>query len=656
MKRFAHIIAVPVIVFALILSACDSVNKISSAELKLGSVGLTGNYNPFYYGAKSDEDVISQVYLPVQRRGKDNRLINLCGGITYKNDGDKVKYTVSIRNDLTFSDGTNVTIDDVIFFYYFIADATYDGVYSDWYLNDIEGLKEYYYDDVNYAASLDAIDYECAVRYSKSSVSYDDLKAYLIGSELAGTFSEEISPDGTDWKSYFEKNGLSAEFASLGASPEKSALLELAAKSEADNQISASLSAVQETAVNSRKYDPENWYREKLVKQYIEKNYKNGIDVQEISGIKKINDYSCSVLYDSADINAVSEINPLIVSKAFYSVDYVKGLAEKVRDAEELAPGCGPYVITSSDDGKVKLKANKYYGENPDFTELEFISYDDEDKLFNAVCSGAVDAARVTAESGRLSTLTEKELKYYVSDDDGYYSMFYNPITLESIERKALMGIMNVKDALSAELGSSYSAPLRPLSLRFPEYPSSVTEPFYKVSAFSAYEIMSKNPMKVIEAYCASDDNDFSKLIMEAYKQNLSEKGINMNIHYVPSDSVTEAAASGNADIWLVRVPDGATCDKYDYYNTYGDMNFFGTVSSEADDLTAGIHSSVGFSDRSSMTGRLLDLIMEQALENPVCQKQYVTVYNTKNIDAESFGDSFSYDGFAYAVPVLKSK
>ena len=43
-----------------------------------------------------------------------------------------------------YSDGTHVTVDDLIFFYHFIADASYNGAYSDWYLNNIEGLSAVY--------------------------------------------------------------------------------------------------------------------------------------------------------------------------------------------------------------------------------------------------------------------------------------------------------------------------------------------------------------------------------------------------------------------------------------------------------------------------------------------------------------------------------
>lgn len=54
------------------------------------------------------------------------------------------------------------------------------------------------------------------------------------------------------------------------------------------------------------------------------------------------------------------------------------------------------------------------------------------------------------------------------------------------------------------------------------------------------------------------------------------------------------------------------------------------------------------------MVSNLLDQVMEQAVEFPLYQLQLVTIYNIDTIDPASFGDSFDYDGFEYALPVLK--
>ncbi len=59
-----------------------------------------------------------------------------------QNDDGSVYYDVTIRDDLTFSDGTPITIDDVIFSMYVYCDPTYDGS-AILYSQPILGLEEY---------------------------------------------------------------------------------------------------------------------------------------------------------------------------------------------------------------------------------------------------------------------------------------------------------------------------------------------------------------------------------------------------------------------------------------------------------------------------------------------------------------------------------
>ena len=105
-------------VLAILLSSCG---KSGSKEntLKIATGKITGNFNPFYATEEGDRAVNSQVFRTIQKTGKNNKLINSVGSISYEYTGEsKTKYTVTIRDDLKFSDGRGVTIDDVIFFYY----------------------------------------------------------------------------------------------------------------------------------------------------------------------------------------------------------------------------------------------------------------------------------------------------------------------------------------------------------------------------------------------------------------------------------------------------------------------------------------------------------------------------------------------------------
>lgn len=625
-----------------LVTACSKIS-VDESELKIGVVGIQGNFSPFYAESEADKKIMAQIYQPIQRRISDNSLVNNCGGISYEYVGNtQVKYTVTIRDDLTFSDGTKVTIDDVIFFYHFIADATYDGVYSDWHLNDIVGLKEYYFDNKNYVNDITAIELNIASNYTASTISVNDYVDYLVATELEGAFNESTAPSGKAWSEYFGVWGYSSEFAALGSSPEKSALLKLAAKSEAEN--------------NPLSYSPESWYRERLYAEYTAANYSDGIDVSSISGIQKIDDYSCSILFNSRNTNAVSQINAYIVSEDYYSVEYIKGSAEKAKEISASSVGSGAYKLSDFKNGEATLTHNKFNSENLGFSSLKFIDYSDLEKtLAQAFVNGEIDIAETVASASVISSLNNETSKYFISNSDYYVSLFANSLTLDYSQRKSLLGLCDVNDYLSAQLGSYYTALYMPLSVRFPEYPTAVTEPYYTRSAFTAHKLANGAPLNSIDLYFAGSETDFEYGVLNAYKNLLAKDEIVLNIHLTDEVGLKNAVKNGSADLWLEIIQDGATCDKYDYFNSSGQKNKSFLASEEIDALTETVRSSVGFADKTALTYELLKLVMEEAVEFPVYQLQTVTLYNIEKISPDSFDDDFNYDGYDYAIPHLKS-
>lgn len=648
--RFLKVFLISLICISLfVLSSCSLFNNISvnNNELKIGVSGISGQFNPFYCETQADRQIVAQTARPIQRVSTNNTLVNHSGGISYEITSDeKIKYTVSIKDDMLFSDGTNITIDDVIFFYYFISDATYDGVYKDWYLNDIEGLKEYYFDDKNYKSSINSIEKTVNEKYTISTISTDDYVKYLVATNLEGKFDGDInslSPRGNSWKEYIEKLGYSEAYNDLGKKPAAEQLLKLMATVEAEN--------------NPLAYNPESWYREQLYNRYIEKNYSDGIDVAEISGIKKINDYTCTVIFNSKNINAVSQLNSFLVSKNYYSAEYVKGSAEKVKDISGISSVCsGPYVVTEYDDGKVIADFNEYYdGSASEFNRLRFIETPDEDAVKD-VTSGKIDVVSVEASSSVVGLLTDKPVSYVISNKNEYVSVFFNTRTLETSARMALSGLFSVNSVLESEIGSYYSRLISPISIRFNEYPSKITNPYYTESAFTAYKTFATNPVTELTAYCTDGENSLQYKILDAYKSILSGNGITLEIVLCNEDELKNSIVSGDADLWIESVPDGATCDKFEYYNSFGKNNYTALSSSDIDDMTSKIRKSIGFYNKAEMTETLMKLVMEQAVELPVYQLQIITIYNTDTINPESLEGFDDYDGFTYIIPYLEEK
>ena len=648
--RILRVLLIFVICIATVfLSSCGAINSLSvkNTELKIGVEGINGVFNPFYAETDADKQITAQTVRPIQRVATDNSLVNHSGGISYEFVGDdKVKYTVSIKNDMKFSDGSNITIDDVIFFYHFIADATYDGTYKDFYLNDIEGLREYYFDDKNYKSSIADIEKTVSDKYTLSAISTADYVEYLVETNLDGKFNGDINSSRTaelTWKEHIIKLGYSEAYEDLGKKPSEDKILRLVATVEAEN--------------NPNSYNPESWYRNKLYKEYINKNYSDGINVSEISGIKKINDYTCTVIYNSRNINAVSQLNALLVSKNFYAVEYVKGSAEKVKEISGISAVCsGPYILSEYKNDKATAISNKYYSDaDCEFNRLVFVETPPEDAAKDVV-SGKIDVVSVEASSDILNSFANKSVSYFITNNRSYVSAFFNTRSLENSARMALMGLFNVNDVLENEIGSYYTRLLNPISIRFSEYPSEITNPYYSESSFTAYKMVTDNFIKEVTAYCCTGENSLEYKILNRYKDILGEKGISMSIVNTTESVMRNAILTGKADLWLETVHDGATCDKYEYFNSFGKLNYTGLASAEIDEMTSKIRSSIGFSDKAQMTEKLMKLVMEEAVEYPLYQLQTVTIYNTDTVSPESLEGFDNYDGFTYVLPYLKEK
>lgn len=648
MKRFNAFIGL-IIIISVVLSSCKSLGSVSAggAELKIGVKNIGGNFDPFYTDSKTDKSILNLVYPTILQPSSDNSLKNYCGGISYEFIGEtQVKYTITIKDNIHFSDGKHVTIQDFISFIYLISDATYDGAYSEWYLNDIVGLKEYYFDDKNYLSSISGIEEVIASNYSVTTIKKDDYVDYLQATQLEGRFSGNLdssAPSGETWRDYFKKFQYNEELESLGNNPSDEQVLNLAAKVEAEQ--------------NPLAYNPENWFREKLYREYIEKNYSNGITVNEITGIKKVNDYTCTILFNSRNINAVSQINMPLISSDFFSAQYIKGEGAKIKKIEGYPAGCGPYRVAECSDGEVTLMSNENYFEgSPEFTTLKFIDISNEEKApSELVISGKIDVAADSATTQTISNLNSESVRYFVNDLDEYTSVYFNASTLSYQHRMALMGLCSLNTAVEKQIGSYFTGLKRPLSVRFNEYPSDITEPYYKVSAYTAYTLLNTDPIPELTA-CIINGSDYLQSVwLQEYKSILSSKGIKMNIISVSDkNELMSAIASGKADLWVDSVKDSSTCDSFERYNSMGSLNYAGFNSPDIDALTVQIRSALGLSDKTALTRELLDLVMEQAIECPIYQLQTVTIYNTETISEESFNSDFDYDGFIFEITSLK--
>ena len=138
-----------------------STTAASDGTLVLAETGFESKFSPFFAASASDQDVIDLTQIALL--GADRKGEMVLNGIegetreyngtdyTYHGPADcvvtenadgTVTYDIKLREDLKFSDGEPVTIDDVIFSMYVFLDPTYDGS-ATMYSTPIVGLDEY---------------------------------------------------------------------------------------------------------------------------------------------------------------------------------------------------------------------------------------------------------------------------------------------------------------------------------------------------------------------------------------------------------------------------------------------------------------------------------------------------------------------------------
>ncbi len=650
-------------------AGCARISSLSTRDsaLRVGVEGLAGSLNPFYCDNETDEKVLTQIFQPIQREDGKGGFVNLCGGITYEKVESGIKYTVNIRDDLMFSDGTHATIDDVIAFYYFIADATYDGKYSDWHLNKIQGLNEYYYDDPDYAQAVNEIEASVISDFTRSTIEFEDFVSYLTETKLDGKWSGNIddnSPYGVTWRQIVIKADLEQELADLGETPSADKLLNLVAQAE--------------VSLHPSQYSPDKYWHDKLYADYIAENYADGIDVQSISGIKKINDYACTVLFTQADIDAASQINVFVASKAYYFAEYKKGNAEAVKGITTGALGCGPYAFRNhdTDSGKLTLVANNYSYKKCGFDIIEFIETPASGAA-NALKSGTVDVIEIPADANAVSALSVDGVYSSIFDQNCYYSFFFNAKALEAEVRSALMRLNDYTAVIEGKIGKYYTALHLPMNIKLyggissgkgdnsdtdiiqylalAGYSKDTQGKIVKVKTVEAEgEEQTVSEPLTLDFYYRADNDGTALAVAEAFKKSLEANGITVNAVAADAEDFNADVASGKTDVWFGAVIDTPAGDKYNFYHSSGRYNYTGTKDTSLDSILSNI-SALPSSQRSPAVSEMLDALMLLSVEMPVYQRKTMTAYNLETVDKDSIPDVSEISGFEYSLCSLKS-
>ena len=395
-------------------------NTASDTPLVVGYAPFSSKFSPFFSETAYDRDVwvMTQLGLLTSDRtgaiiykGIEGETIDYNGtDYTYYGPADlevtenadgTVYYDFTLRDDLKFSDGEPLTIDDVIFSMYVLCDPTYEGN-STLYAQPIQGMEAYRSgmsarQNLILAAGPDG--YSANDNYTEDQYNY-----FWNAFNAAGVkFAQEILDYCVAAGANEESDSVAAKAANWGFSLADDATVEdfwaaIVEKYGYDlsddginaEKASSSISELLTAELGDRAGE-------------FAAGVQTGESAANISGIQKTGDYSMRIVMTKVDAVAIYQLGVTIAPMHYYgdkslydydnnSFGFPKGDLSSVRAKTTQPMGAGPYKFVKFENGTVYFEANESYFQGAPKTKYvnfkECIS--DDDKL-NGVTTGTID-------------------------------------------------------------------------------------------------------------------------------------------------------------------------------------------------------------------------------------------------------------------------
>lgn len=590
-------------------------------------------WNPFLAESAYDQDVLDQIFVSPIRINKDNEVIPWGGNITTTENADgTVTYTVTVKPGMKFSDGEEVTIDDYLYSVYVCSDPSYTGP-SALIIEDIVGIKEYYYDDPNYSEVIAGFAKTAAEKYSLDTISKEDYITYLLETNLEGWWA---GLDSYTWGAYAEGEGFGAQYAALDPN-DADAVLALMAEIEYTNYYGS--------------YDPQTWWEGKLAESYIAGNLADGVDVPEISGVKRIDDYTATVTYASVNIYGDRSIS-FAFAPAHYYGEFKKGDVSAI--LSNMKPvGSGPYVFKGFADNIATVTANVNYFEGVPVIGTVKFQYVPEADALASLSSGVIDICNPSGSKENVEELDSLGLAYDLTDNAGYGYAGFNCNNLDQNIRKGLFSLMNRRASVAGYYGSKIAQVIeRPMTTVIAEYPDEATEyyaydpakalEYFKAAGYEQVNgklVNKAGEQLVVNAYIGGDgvgDHPAYAMYTQA-AEDMAALGAELQINDVQFAVLQSAMNDGTADIFTLAWGNVNTCDKSSQFASNGGQNRYNVKDAKMDALLDEIMKTVDLEERKALVAEMLDLAMDLAIELPLYQRKNILAYNGDNVDLSSF-------------------
>ena len=431
MKRTLALILSLVMCLGLLAGCGDKKGNQTEDEntpLVVGYAPFNEKFSPFFSESAYDQDVWVMTSLGLLNSDRQGQIImNGIEGETHAYNGTDytyygpadceivenadgtVDYNFTMRDDIVFSDGEKVTIDDVIFSMYVLCDPTYDGN-STLYAVPIQGMAAYRSGMTTLAKALAA-----AGRDNADFTYWTEEQQ----TKFWDNFDKGLVPFAQGIVDYCVEAGAAAEGdvaaagAAWGFSGEAKTVEDLAL--EIGNQYGWSFSAMEKEVGKSDALSA--MMDEDVYADYPTIGVKTGDSAANISGIKKTGDYSMTVTLDKVDATAIYQLGVTIAPMHYYGdpslYDYdnnqfgfPKGDLSSVRAKTTVPMGAGPYKYIKYEDGVVYFEANdSYFLGAPKTKYLNFQQCMSDDDKLNGVITGTIDIADPTFSNDSVEAI-----------------------------------------------------------------------------------------------------------------------------------------------------------------------------------------------------------------------------------------------------------
>ena len=408
-----------------LFTACGNGNNNGQQDsttktLVVGTQNFDGKFSPFFYTNAYENDVMSMVFdalLGTDREGAvvlkgiegdvrpyngtDYTYTGIADCDIVENADGTVDYNITMKEGVKFSDGTEMTIDDVIFSYYVLLDPTYDGV-STLYSIPIKGLEAYRSGmdsrmNLILAAGPDgytATDYFTEDQYNTFWAAFNaagekfaqEIVDYCVAAGSAADANDVATAAGA-----WGFDGLAAD---ATAADFWNAIVAAYGYDISDDGINAetagtSISALIEAEIGDTFSD-------------YTVGVQTGESAANVSGIVKTGDYSMTVTLTEISASAIYQIPVTVCPMHYYGetekYDYDnnkfgfdKGDLSHVKSVTSAPIGSGPYTFESYSNGAVTLQKNAgYWKGEPKIDTIIWREMQDVDKI-PGVVSGTID-------------------------------------------------------------------------------------------------------------------------------------------------------------------------------------------------------------------------------------------------------------------------